>query len=265
MEKKLFSAIASALFVMIWLSPIIGKIFSKPFVYEIIYNKGTIEENNVDTVYIDNIYADGKGVLSVEKSDNIEHNDEKGSYYWYGDQEEAKLSICVRNIDALSFRVGYYAKEAGVVSDDTNISILFGGKKEFYKISNFDDYGVQEIEYRRGEKAVSEYLGEIVIFVVIFCSIFLYWPRLNEKFKNPLIYVLLFSAAVKKYYGMLYPAYVYYETGDSPTYVIESLSELSWSHRMPVYQLFIWMIRKILGKNIEESVLFTTVANLQSF
>ncbi len=38
-------------------------------------------------------------------------------------------------------------------------------------------------------------------------------------------------------YGNLWPGYVYHTTGDSPDYVIHALSELSWIHRMPLYQL----------------------------
>lgn len=82
--------------------------------------------------------------------------------------------------------------------------------------------------------------------------------------KNPLLYVILFSTAMRVSYGNLWPGYVYHATGDSPDYVIHALSELSWIHRMPLYQLLIWLVGKLVG-SAGESAVFTVLIRIQMF
>lgn len=256
MSRRIFAGVAVALFCIIWLPAV----FARPVLCEILYDGSDEAYDGIDTVYIDELTA-RKGVSQVEKTDNVEYNS-SGNYVWHGSQGNVKLSFYVKNGDTLRLHAGYYAKEGAVPAQGAQLAVILGGRWQSFSFSDFDDTGALTVERRvRGGGGMTQYLLQCVILLAVFTAVFLLWPRFPSVCREPVLYVLLFAAAVKKYYAFFFPAYII--GGDSPGYIIDSLAGVGWTHRMPGYQILILAMRKILGAGATDEELFIAVAHVQ--
>ena len=260
MSRRVFAGVAVALFCMIWVPAAWEIFFPRPVLCEVFYDGRDEAYDGIGTVYIDTLTA-RKGVSQVEKTDNIEYTG-SGNYVWYGSQENVKLSFYVNNGDTLRLHAGYYAVEGATPAKSAELTVVLGGRWQSFSFSDFDDTGALMVEDRvRVGGGMTQYLLQCVILLAVFTAVFLLWPRFPSVCRKPVLYVLLFAAALKKYYAFFFPAYII--GGDSLGYITDSLSGLDWTHRMPGYQIFNLAIQKILGVGAADEELFIAVTHVQ--
>lgn len=257
-----------AVMITMAIAPILGrKLFTVPVIFQVEYFSDNFdqEDNVVEKVLV---YESDKPWLAVDPG-AFEHNEEKRRYEYLteksGEGQNVPLTIFGNKLDKFSLTLSYRLtnEDAELSEEGVKVSRYSNGvlkeQREFF----FRDYsgglwggsGAGEIHYMYyplfSLQVILYYLGFFVICSILLCTV---ETKQGDKFRQTKCVRYLQSKADYIYLAFfalvcfLAVAYlkneVYLVTNDTESYCIESFGELSWSYRMPVYQIFLLLIKK---------------------
>lgn len=251
------------------IAPFLGrKLFAAPEIFQIEYFSGDSEQadNAVEKLLV---YESDKPWLAVDPG-SFEHNEEKGRYEYLteksGDGQNVPLTILGNKLDKFSLTLSYRLTDenAELSEEGVKVSRYSNGVLEEQKEFLFCDYsgglwggsGAGEIHYVYypffSLGVILYYFGFLVICCILLLAVV---AKQGDKLRQIKCVRYLQSKADYIYLAFfafvcfMAAAYlkneVYLVTNDTESYCIESFGELSWFYRMPVYQTFLLLIKRI--------------------
>lgn len=268
--KKIFSCIIIGLFCTLIILPLIEK-YGKSVEVEITYYPGN--ESVEELVWIKDLYLNKKVASFDACGGAVEYKEDENEYRWDGFREVG-LNKKIKRFDALEFVVGYRENEEIDKVSEATIEVSIGDKVYQMPLKTFYEH----------EKTFV-YNGTRWEYWIYCCCAFslgaLLWYWITEKFirrweivnafgirncikksvLSPAFNLLIWAATARLYMNRW--EWRYYINGDTKSYLMNSLSELSYIYRMPVYQFFLYFIKKLLQCETE-AILFQKIIIIQS-
>lgn len=227
---------------------------------EIAYHPGA--EINEELVWIENIYVNGHYAAPDNYTEEIEFKENDNSYRWDGFRE-VTLNMEMKAWDTLNFEMGYRPMEEESHPHDGVIEIRIGDRNYEMPLNTFfnekKSFVYRELRW--------QYWGYCCFLFLLFTSLWYYVltvsGRNGEAKSNTLkwyireistsrIFHLLLWAATTRIYMNRWTT-DYFINNDTSSYLIDSLGDLSWFCRMPVYQIMLLTSKKILHPETEEN------------
>lgn len=230
-------------------------------------------QSDPELVWIENIYVNGHAAIPDQPSGEIEYKEKENQYRWDGFRN-ISLTINLKESDSLQFEMGYREGEDGKIPQDAVIEVRIKERSYQMPLRTFFN---QTRKFVYAETRWKHWGRCAALFLLLsFVWYAFLGKELTENAGHPktnklklwtdkirtsqALYVMLWAAAARIYMSRWSSAYI--PGGDTPTYLIDSLKELSWFHRMPVYQLFLFFVRKLLRCETE-AMLFRWTAAIQ--
>lgn len=230
-------------------------------------------EYHPELAWISDIYVNKHLTALDNVSGEIEYKEKDNQYRWDGFRD-VTLSMEIGASDSLEFQMGYREGEEDEVPPDAEMQIRIGDQEYRMPLRTFFDqsrpFVYQGMRLKHWARCAILFLASAVLWYLLLTKVSANkddssktnrWMQLIAKVNaSPLFYVVIWAATVRMWLYRWSPAYI--PGGDTPTYLIDSLGDLSWFHRMPVYQIFLLVIRKALRCGSEE-MLFACTALIQ--
>lgn len=240
---------------------------------EVKYQPGT--ENSEELVWIEEIYLNRKIAFFDEYKGAVEYREEENQYRWDGFRE-VSLNKKIKRFDSLEFVLKYSENEETGKASDAVVNVLIAGKTYRLPLKTF--YQNEKVFVQRGARLEYWFYCSGIFFVFFaVCMIAEKYIKSGGENKgtwsgkikfcirkivySPIFSLEIWAVAVRMYMNRW--EWTYHVNNDTSSYLINSLSELSYIYRMPVYQIFLYLIKKIFQCETED-MLFQKVIIIQS-